>query len=71
MSTSFENIKDTNQLQDFLQKHAASGNVVAGGPAKARAASPTADAYVGMKKQKESKISKPAAAAAPSDRYEK
>ena len=70
MSTSFEKIKDTDQLQDYLQKHAASGNVIAGGAARARDASPVANDYVGMKKQKNVKVGNQATGAA-SDRYEK
>ena len=55
MSTSFEKIKDTEQLQDYLQKHAAGSNVIAAGASKARDASPAANDYMGMKKLKEAK----------------
>ena len=65
MSTSFEKIKDANQLQDYLKQHAASGGT-ATGPLRTRDVSPAANEYMGMKQLKGSK-----APAALQGRYEK
>ena len=45
----FEQIKDTNQLQEYLQKHAATGGVSGGFAFKSKDASPAANDYMGMK----------------------
>lgn len=45
--SSFEQIKDANQLQEYLQKHAASGGMTLN--VKSKDASPAANNYMGMK----------------------
>jgi hypothetical protein len=48
MSTSFESIKDADQLQQYLQKHAA-GNKQVAQNVRNKNASPSANDYMGMK----------------------
>ena len=69
MATSFDQIKDTAQLQDFLQKHAASSGAQNAGPLNSIVKKDTTSAannYKGMKSQK-----KGAVQAQATDRYEK
>ena len=69
MATSFDQIKDTAQLQDFLQKHAASSGAQNAGPLNSIVKKDTTSAannYKGMNSQKKGVVQAQA-----TDRYEK
>jgi hypothetical protein len=75
MTTSFEQIKDASQLQEYLLKHAASGQ--AGSiNVKSKDASPVANDYMGMKRLRATNPRRAAVASSSppknlTDRYEK
>lgn len=71
MSNSFEQIKDANQLQQYLQKHA-QGGTQAAAYVRNKNASPIANDYMGMKKLREGGSRSSTAGAPPlSERYGK